>query len=270
MTWNDYMLENMDLGVGCVSPRGYTKLMGSCYFLHYTGIYSSTGAVPVLISRKVERYIKGATRSGLENCASGFKGLSVFFAIGDVTLYNKDGSFWKIMPDVCLEFNVADQTWFVHTNVPAAQFATFIDSTGVERVLVSNTKTGKSIKEFLVGNTDDGDVIFFRADTQVLQFSRSFELYAEPMEIVSEIDRGASMECFVALDEDDDFFALEGTFRKGVSTLKVTGKDPRQVKPTPCRKIRLSFRDGSKQQCKLLQTSISYVPTNMSTPGNDD
>lgn len=269
MTWNDYMLENMDLGIGCASPRGSTKLMGSLYFLHYSGIYSSTGAVPVLLSRKVDRYIKGATREGIENASAGFKGLSVFFSIGDVTLYNKDGSFWKILPDVCLEFNVADQTWYVHTNVPASHFANFIDVAGAERCLIATDTAGKSVKEFLVGNTDDGDVIFFRADTQVLQFSKNFELYAAPLEVISEIDRGSSMECFVALDESDDFYAIQGTFRKGVSTLKVTSQNPQQTEPVPCRKIRLSFRDSSRQQCKLLQTSISYIPTGMSTPGNE-
>ena len=243
--------------------------MGSLYFLHYSGIYSTTGGVPVLISRKVDRYLSGATKSGLENCASGFKGLSVFFAIGDVTLYNKDDSFWKTLPNVCLEFDVADQTWYVHTNVSSSQFMTFIDSVGTQRLLLSSAASGKSIKEFLVGNTDDGDVIFFRADTQPLQFSKSFELYSEPLEIVSEVDRGASMECFVALD-DDDFYPIEGTFRKGVSTLKITSKDPQRVQPTPCRRIRVSFRDSSKQKCKLLQTSIVYAPTNMSAPSGEE
>jgi hypothetical protein len=268
MVWNDYLLENMDLGIGCVSPRGYTKLMGSCYFVHYSGIYSTTGGVPVLVSRKIERYISGATKSGLENCAAGFKGLSVFFAIGDVTLYNKDDSFWKTLPNVCLEFDVADQSWFVHTNVSSSQFTNFIDSAGTERLLLSSNAGGKSIKEFLVGNTDDGDVIFFRADTQPLQFSRSFELYSEPTEIISEIDRGASMECFVALD-DDDFYPVDGVFKKGISTLKVTSKDPQKTTPVSCRKIRVSFRDSSKQKCKLLQASVAYSPTSIEAPSGE-
>lgn len=269
IVWNDFMLENMDLGVGCISPRGYIKLMGSLYFLHYSGIYSTTGGVPVLISRKVDRYISGATKAGLENCAAGFKGLSVFFAIGDVTLYNKDDSYWKTLPNVCLEFDIADQTWYVHTNVSASQFMTFIDSVGTQKLLLSSSAAGKSVKEFLVGNTDDGEEIFFRADTQPLQFSKSFELYSEPLEIVSEVDRGASMECFVALD-DDDFYPIVGTFRKGISTLKITSKDPQRVQPTPCRKIRVSFRDSSKQKCKLLQTAIVYSPTNMSAPSGEE
>lgn len=268
MVWNDYMLETMDLGLGCISKRGYTKLMGSLYFLHYSGIYSTTGGVPVLISRKVERYISGATKEGLENCSVGFKGLSVFFAIGDVTLYNKDDSFWKTLSNVCLEFDVADQGWYVHVNVSSSQFMTFIGSAGGERLLLSSKTGGKSVKEFLTGTDDDGDIIFFRADTQPMQFSKSFELYSEPVEVISEVDRGASMECFVALD-DDDFYPIEGTFRKGISTLKITAQDKQRTAPVQCRKIQVSFRDSSKQRCKLLQTAVVYTPTNMTAPAPD-
>lgn len=134
MTWNDYNLENFDLGVGCCSPNGYVKLKGSLYFLHYSGVYSSSGSMPQLLSRKVERYIRGATKAGLEAAAAGYKGLSVFFTIGNVTLYNNDGSTWKVLPKVCLEFNVADQNWYVHTNVTSTQFETFIASDGSERL----------------------------------------------------------------------------------------------------------------------------------------
>lgn len=134
MTWNDYVLENFDVGVGSCSKNGYVKLRGALYFLHYSGIYSTTGTTPQLLSRKVERYIKGATKAGLESAAAGYKGLSVFFTIGDVTLYKNDGSFWKVLNDVCLEFNIADQNWYVHTNVVATQFETYIQSSGAERL----------------------------------------------------------------------------------------------------------------------------------------
>jgi hypothetical protein len=134
LTWNDYNLESFDLGVGCCSRNGYVKLKGSLYFLHYSGIYSTSGSMPQLLSRKVERYIKGATKAGLEAAAAGFKGLSVFFTIGDVTLYNDDGSIWKTLPQTCLEFNVADQNWYVHTNVTGTQFETYIDTDGTERL----------------------------------------------------------------------------------------------------------------------------------------
>ena len=139
MSWNDYNLENFDLGVGCVSRHGYTKLLGTLYFIHYSGIFSMTGSAPQLISRKVERYIKGASRAGLEGAAVGFKGLSIFFSIGDVNLYNDDGSFWKTLPDTCLEFHVADQDWYIHTNVSADDFESFVDSGGVQRLVMSDS-----------------------------------------------------------------------------------------------------------------------------------
>jgi hypothetical protein len=134
LTWNDYNLENFDLGVGCCSKNGAVKLKGSLYFLHYSGVYSTSGSMPQLLSRKIERYIKGATKAGLEAAAAGYKGLSVFFTIGDVTLYNNDGSVWKVLPQVCLEFNVADQNWYIHTNVTSTQFETYINTDGAERL----------------------------------------------------------------------------------------------------------------------------------------
>lgn len=133
-TWNDYILENFDIGVGCCSKNGYVKLKGSLYFLHYSGIYSTSGGTPQLVSRKVERYIRGATKAGIEAGAAGFKGLSIFFTIGDVTLYKEDGSLWKTLSRVCLEFNIADQNWYVHTNVTATQFETYLQSNGTERL----------------------------------------------------------------------------------------------------------------------------------------
>lgn len=270
MTWNDYTLQNMDLGVGCVSPHGYVKFLGSCFFLHYTGIYSTTGGVPTLLSRKIERYIRGASRAGLESASAGFKGLSVFFSIGDVNLYNRDDSFWKTLPDVCIEYHLADQNWYIHTNVPSEQFATFVDTQGADRLLYASTKKGASVKEFLVAGEgkDDGDAIFFRADTQIIQFIKTFETYAEPTNVITEIERGSLMQCFVALDEDD-FYEIQGTFRKGVSTLKITSRDTDVVNPTPARKIRISYRDSSAQLCKLLQSSIAFVPGTKNTAGNE-
>lgn len=137
MSWNDFTLENFDIGVGCCSKNGYVKLKGSLYFMHYSGVFSTSGAVPQLLSRKIERYIRGATKAGIEACAAGYKGLSVFFSIGDVTLYNNDGSVWKVLSDVCLEYNVADQNWFVHTNVTATQFETYLESSGNEKLTMT-------------------------------------------------------------------------------------------------------------------------------------
>lgn len=265
MTWNDYTLENFDLGVGCVSQNGSVKLMGTLYFLHYSGVYSSTGKAPVLVSRKVERYIKGATKAGLESAAAGFKGNCVFFSIGDSTLYNPDGSLYKIMHDVCLEFNVLDQKWYVHTNVPANMFLNFINSSGTEQLMMGHTGIGCSIKEFLVGNTDDGDEIFFRADTNELQFMKEIEFSVQPLTVITNMHRGSLVTTMVSID-GGDFYEIEGTNRKGITPLKITQKDKQDTAPVNCRKIQLSFRESSKQLCRLVQAAIIYNPTTINYP----
>lgn len=262
MSWNDYTLQNFDLGIGCPSKNGATKVLGYLYFLHYSGIYSTSGGMPTLLSRKVEKYIKGATRDGIEKASTGHKGLSVFFSIGDVTLYNDDGSLWKVLPDVCLEYDLAQQNWYVHSNVPADYFTTFVDKTGAERLLMAHGGTGKHVKEFLSGFTDDGEEIVSRADTQLIQFSPKAEVYNSPMAVISEIDRGTLTKCFVSLDKDP-YYEIQGTFEKGVSTLKVTNKTRNRESPVLCKRMRLSFRDASKQRNRILQASISYAETKM-------
>lgn len=263
--WDDYTLQNIDLNIGCSSKNGSTKLLGTLYFIHDTGIFATTGGLPTLISRKVERYIKGATKEGLENAAAGYKGLSVLFAIGDSTIYKEDGSIEKVLHDVCLEYSVADQNWYVHTNMPMSEFTNYMSGDGVEHSLATSTTGSKSVMDILSGNTDDGDEIFFRVDTQEIQLLKEFETFSNPLAVVTEIYRGTQMRCFVSCDKDD-FYELDGTIKKGVSIVKVNSRDTSQKKPVLCRKIKLSYRDSSKQLCRINQFAIVYIPTTMDEP----
>lgn len=263
MTWNDYSLQNFDLGIGCSSKTGSAKLLGSLYFIHSTGVYATTGTTPTLLSRKVERYINGATKAGIENSAAGIKGQSVFFTLGDVTLNNPDGSFWKTLSDTCLEYSVQDRNWYVHTNVPAEMFLTFINTAGSERFVMGHSGAGKHVKEFLTGNTDDGEEIFFRVDTQEALLMNEFEVFSNVTEIVTLLDRGSSMKTFIALD-NEDFYEIQGTSKKGISKLKITSRNNNQDRQNDspiCRTLRMSFRDDSKQICRLLQVALVYTPT---------
>jgi len=259
-TWDDYSLKNFDTGIGCTSKKGSVKLMGTLFYIHYSGIYSTTGGASTLISRKIERYISGATKTGLESAAAGFKGMSIFFTIGDVTLYKPDGSTWKTLSDVCLECNVADKNWYVHTNVPADALMNFINSAGREQLLMTDTRTNHEVMEFLSGSTDDSAEIFFRADTQEIQLMGDFEKIAHPTKVITNLDRGSLMETMVSLD-GNDFYTIEGTNRKGASTLKITARDKSMIQPVSCRKLKLSFREFSKQRCRLTQAAVVLTPT---------
>jgi hypothetical protein len=259
--WNDYSLQSLDVSDGCVSDNGYTKALGSLYFIGYKGIYSTTGeSAPKLESSKIEKYITGATKTGLENSAAGTKGFSIFFSIGDVTLYKNDGSIDKTLSDVCLEKNLIQQNWFIHTNIPASQFATYIHSTDPDRLEFSSTTSPMHIYELFYNETDSDDEIPFRIDTQNITLCNNFENFAYPRKIIVESERGSGISCFVSLDEDN-FYQLKGEAKKGISTFFVNSKDEEIAEPPRCRNIKISLRDFSKKLCKISRIAIIYTDT---------
>ena len=269
-SWNDFTLENFDLGIGCVSKKGYIKTGGALYFLHYTGIYATSGGVPQLISSKVERYINGATTAGKESCAAGKKGRSVFFTLGDVILYRADGSVEKTLNAVAIEYNIIQQNWFVHTNVQSDEFTSWVETTDSDRLEFTDTTGNKAVKEFLSGTTDDGKEIHFRIDTNHITMQTDFENLNNPISVISEIERGSSLQIFANLDKSEEFYPLEGKVTKGVSVVKVTNKDGDRSTPPNARTIAISIRDSSKQICKISKIAIAYLPSTNEQSNNED
>lgn len=266
--WNSYVLQNLDFGIGCCSKRAHVKSGGSLYFLHYTGVYTTEGGAPKYISSKVEPYIQGATRAGLEAASAGKKGRNIVFCIGDVTLKNPDGSVDKVLKDVCLEYSITQQNWYVHTNWKLRRMVTFISTDNPDRLVGISTFTDKPVVELLSAGTNvdvsnaSGAVteIPFRADTPNIMLGTSFQFITYPMEIDVEMERGAGMKCFVSLDRGD-WYELEGEASKGLTIFKVTSKDGDTSKPPRCRNIRISFRHVGKQLCKISKIAIISMPT---------
>ena len=268
-SWNDYTLENFDLGIGCTSPNGSVKLMGSLYFVHYTGVYSTTGTTPIIISNKVQRYFTGATKPGLENCSAGKKSRSVFFAIGDVTLYNADYSVDNVLNDVCLEYNITTQNWYVHTNVKASHMATFLEYYDPDRLIILDKTGSKESKEFLLGDTDDGEEIFMRLDFNKITLPNSAYTYGGTQwenkqtvnSLMLESERGSAVKAFVSIAEaTNEWYEIEGVSEKGIAILKITPKDGDRGTPTPCRLLQVSLRENSRQTPKLTRLAVTYVP----------
>lgn len=270
-SWNDYTLENFDIGVACVSKKGYVKILGTLYFLHYTGIYATSGSIPQLISNKVERYINGATTTGKEKCAAGKKGRSIFFTLGDVILYRTDGSVEKTLNDVCLEYNIVQQNWFVHTGISADEFVTFVETSDSDKLEFTDTKGRKSVKEFLANGvaTDDGKEIPFRADTNPIQMQSDFENLNKLISITTEVERGSALQTFVKVDKDENFYPIEGKVVKGVSVVKITNKDYDRGMPVNARTVSVSIRDSSNQICKISKMAITYLPTDNEQSDNE-
>ena len=135
-----------------------------------------------------------------------------------------------------------------------------VDNVSIKEIEQESTSERKAVKEFLTGSTDDGKPIFFRADTQQLLLNASFEKFASPMAIVTRSKRGSMVKCYVALDDDLDFYEVQGTVEKGVSILKVGSRDKANMTSPPlAREIKVSWRDSSKQLCRLNQAAIRFV-----------
>lgn len=261
--WNGYSLQNLDMGIGCISKKGYVKALGSLFFLDYTGVYATSGGAPRLISAKVDRYIQGASKSGLDGAVAGRKGLSIFFTIGDVTLYYPDGSTEKTLSDVCLEYNLRQENWYVHTGISATHMATYDKSDGVDRLIYADDGSGYPIFEiFRNGESLDDAVtsdieIPMRLDTDYITLGSDFETICRPSELIIESERGNGTRVFVSLD-GGQFYELEGEATKGCTIMKVTNKDIEDDKPPRCRRIKISLRNYTKQLCKITRIALLY------------
>ena len=138
-----------------------------------------------------------------------------------------------------------------------------IDNVSVKEVTSEATPTNYSIKEFLSGTTDEGAPIFFRADSQQIQLNEYFEKLSSLFSIVNRVKRGSLMKCFISLD-NEDFYELQGDVSKGVSTLRIHPKDRNnEIAPPLAREVKISWRDSSKQLCRLEQSSIIFSETLM-------
>jgi len=262
--WNNYNLKYFDVNVGCVSDNGYVKALGTLWFVHYTGIYATSGDRPKLMSAKVEKYITGATKAGLEAAAAGTKGMSVFFAIGAVTLYHADGSVKQSLSDVVLEYNMRTENWYVHTGIKATQFSTYIGDTDADRLQFTSSESGYPVFEFLNDTVDDvvtsNKEILFRIDTNNITPATFFEKMVYPLEIIIEVERGSGVQTFISLD-NDSFYEIRGTAHKGCTVLKVNNREESRAEPPRCRQLKLSIRDYSKQLCKISRIALIYAET---------
>lgn len=259
--WNDLTLRTLDTGIGCVSRKGVVKALGSLFFMHYTGVYQTEGDMPQLISTKIERYIAGASKSGLEGCVAGKKGRNIFFAIGDVTLRNADGSVEKILHDVCLEYSIIQKNWYIHTNVKATSMTTYISSTDTERLLMASTFLNDPVVEFLSTGifTDFGGTeIQMRADTPSMLLGELFEKISYALEAIIEMERGNGLKVFISLDLGG-WYEIKGEAEKGLTILKLIKNDMENESPARCRNIRISLRHNGKSLCKVSKLAINYM-----------
>lgn len=135
-----------------------------------------------------------------------------------------------------------------------------IDRVHVKHYTDPDVSDNYSVKELLSGQTDEGKEIHFRADTQIMQLQQGPEMYSSAIAVVTELERGSQVKAFVSMDEGP-FYQLEGTVTRGVSILKPNSASDEKVEPPLTKAIQLSYRDSSKNLCRLLQIGLITSPT---------
>ena len=167
------------------------------------------------------------------------------------------------METITINFTADSSGDIIIFRSPSSVSNIVIDNVSIKHVDSSYTPENYAVKEFLSGTTDDDTPIFFRADTQELQMNPDFEIFSNPTSIMSSSRRGSLMRCFVSLD-NEDFYEIQGTVTKGVSILKIHSKDKKAIiSPPTARNIKVSWRDSSKQLCRLTQAAIVFTPGTM-------
>ena len=258
--WNNFSLKNFDLGLGCVSNRGYIKHLGVLFFMDYTGIYMTAGDRPKLISSKVEKYFTEATRAGIEAGALGKESYSIFAAIdGSITLKNPDGS--SILPaltSTVLEYNLRQESWYPFTGIDAHQFATYEKSDDSDRL--EFVGTSGDVSELFRGTKDNNTTeIPFRTTTNNITLGGAeFERICYPKQIILETERGSDIKCFISLD-NLPFYELGRSAVKGATIFDIT-KNAKEEEAR-CRRIRISLRETTTRLCSVSRLSIVYSLT---------
>lgn len=136
--WNSTWLKPLDLNIGCISKKSFVKVLGEAIFLHTTGIYATSGGIPKLISAKIQQVFDNADINQLRNACATTDGISYFVHIGTVTFKNKDGSIKKVMNNVVVEYNMQQNNFFIHTDIPMSHFTTFVGEEGLTLVFAKD------------------------------------------------------------------------------------------------------------------------------------
>jgi hypothetical protein len=263
--WDGSSVIPAESGVGCCSDEGYVLHMGNLFFLDYTGLYVTPGAsAPKLVSARVDRYFRAASKANLERAAVGKKGNSVFVSIGSIYLYDDDGKRDDSeIKDVCLEYDLVKDEWYVHTGVPATcfenvSFGNVLDRLifGTDRGLPQSNYSGpQRVCEFLKqGQLTDTDgtgtyPVSTRLDTNRMLLPSRDEACVNLGKVAAFLDAGNSLQVFTRTDDEKAWRECDGQFDKGVTFAVV--KDCEGRLGARCRSAQFSLRSVSKGKTRI-------------------
>lgn len=168
--WNNRSTEaDTIVEVGCSSNESITNCgAGLLGFFNPKGIWLSSGEQPILISRRVQKWIDGMASTFYDDVAAIGDDEHLYTSIGDCTVDGKSYS------NVVLRYSINTKEWAVFSYAHEFRvFTTFIDSNVPK--LVGGDTTNRVLQIESTSMTDNGTAIGFEIQTHDLDFgSRGF------------------------------------------------------------------------------------------------
>lgn len=190
--------------VGATSQEAIDKCQGMVYFFSGDAIYRTNGGFPEQISRLgVQDFIDNIPQDNWKDVTIGHDTWNVYVSIGTVTLNNLYDTYKNrdTYTNVVLKFSVRDQNWSIH-NYPTQLkfFARYTDSNGRKTRFAG---TDGYVQTLNLGQTDRGTPIFYRLETQELEWGNRSQNDSFTDKLVVYSDNGLSSKIQYQIEDKD-------------------------------------------------------------------
>lgn len=212
--WNNRSTDaDTIIAVGCSSNESIVNCgAGLLAFFNPKGIWVTSGDQPILISRRVQKWIDGMSSSYYGNVASYGDGEHLYCSIGNCTV---DG---RTFNNVVLRYSVNTKEWCVFSYAyQFRNFALFINS-GAEQIVGGDT-TNRVLQLESTSLTDNGTNIGYELQTHDLDFG-SRGIKKELCEKVMAYGLNIS-NCLIQVKVNDGDWLTLGNLEKSISTFLV-------------------------------------------------
>lgn len=154
--------------IGAVSQEAIVLCQGITYYFSGLDIRRTNGGFPDQISRAgVQDIIDVIPQANWVEVYAWTDGLSIFFSLGDITLFQNENRQFTITNCV-IKFSPRDQSWSVHSYDDRFKYgAQFTDSNGA---LIRAADILGEVQTIDLGPTDNGEAIDYEIESQDLEF----------------------------------------------------------------------------------------------------
>lgn len=160
--------------IGAVSQEAIILCQGIVYYFSGLDIRRTNGGFPDQISRAgVQDIINAIPQANWIEVYGWTDGLSVYFSIGNITLF-KDQNRQFTIPNCVIKFSPRDQSWSVHSYSDRFKYGgQYTDSNGA---LIRATDIKGEVQTINLGTTDNGEDIHYEFESQDLEFGNRSRL----------------------------------------------------------------------------------------------